>query len=289
MPEMPEVESLRRYLGERLVGLQIERADLLAFSALKTFDPPLDSLVGREVVATVREGKYIGFETAGDGANTFLVLHLARGGWIRWQDEMKPTKAKPGAKGPMALRMTFTGGCGFFVTEAGTEKRLAVWVVRSLHDIENVATLGPDPLTIEPAELAQILRAHSGQVKKVLTEQRVVAGVGNAYSDEALHVARLSPFRQANKLTEEESLRLASAVVQVLRDAVIRSKDVPAGELKSEKKSGMRVHGRTGEQCPECGDVVREVSFATKSLQYCATCQTDGKPLADRRMSRLLK
>jgi DNA-formamidopyrimidine glycosylase len=289
VPELPEVESLRKYLGERLVGLEVEKASLLAFSALKTFDPPLDSLVGRTVVGAVREGKYIGFETEGDGENTFLVIHLARGGWIRWQDEMKPTKAKPGSKGPMALRMTFTGGSGFYVTEAGTEKRLAIWVVRSLQDIDNVATLGPDPLTIAPVELASILRTHKGQIKKVLTEQRVVAGVGNAYSDEALHVARLSPFRQADKLTEEEAIRLASAVVEVLSDAVLRSKDVPAGELKSEKKSGMRVHGRTGQKCPECGDIVREVSFATKSLQYCATCQTDGKPLADRRMSRLLK
>jgi formamidopyrimidine-DNA glycosylase len=249
----------------------------------------LDALVERKVVDTVREGKYIGFETEGDGENIFLVIHLARGGWIRWQDEMKQTKAKPGAKGPMALRMTFTGGRGFYVTEAGTEKRLAIWVVRSLQDIENVATLGPDPLAVEPRVLASILRSHKGQIKKVLTDQRVVAGVGNAYSDEALHVARLSPFRQADKLSEEEAMRLASAVVEVLSDAVIRSKDVPAGELKSEKKSGMRVHGRTGQKCPQCGDVVREVSFATKSLQYCATCQTDGKPLADRRMSRLLK
>lgn len=289
MPELPEVESLRVYLGERLVGLEVEKASLTAFSALKTFDPPLDALVGRKVVGTVREGKYIGFETSGDGENIFLVIHLARGGWIRWQDEMKPTKAKPGSKGPMALRMTFTGGCGFYVTEAGTEKRLAIWVVRSLQDIENIATLGPDPLTVSPQELAHLFRAHKGQIKKVLTEQRVVAGVGNAYSDEALHIARLSPFRQSDKMSEEEALRLASAVVEVLTDAVLRSKDVQAGELKSEKKSGMRVHGRTGEKCPECGDVVREVSFATKSLQYCATCQTGGKPLADRRMSRLLK
>lgn len=289
MPELPEVESLRRYLDERLVGRTVEKADLLAFSALKTFNPPLGALVGREVVGTLREGKYLGLQTAGEGEPLYLVMHLARGGWVRWQDEVKPSKSKPGAKGPMALRMTFTGGCGFLVTEAGHEKRLAIWVVRDPQQIEHVATLGPDPLAISPVDLAHILRSGKGQIKKVLTDQRVVAGVGNAYSDEALHIARLSPFRQANKLTEEEAVRLASATFEVLSDAVLRSVDVPVGELKSEKKSGMRVHGRTGEKCPECGDTVREVSFATKSLQYCATCQTDGKPLADRRMSRLLK
>lgn len=289
MPELPEVESLRIYLHDRLIGKRLESVQLLAFSALKTFDPALDSLVGMEVTNTLRFGKYFGLEFSAESGSVYLMMHLARGGWLRWQEEVKPTKAKPGSKGPMALRTTFSGGCGFYVTEAGTEKRLAIHVVRDPRDVENIATLGPDPLEISTDELASLLKSGSGQIKKVLADQRVVAGVGNAYSDEALHIAKLSPFRTANKLTNDEAARLALAVISVLSDAVARSKDLPAGELKSEKKSGMRVHGRTGEKCPECGDIVREVSFATKSLQYCATCQTDGKPLADRRMSRLLK
>ena len=289
MPELPEVESLRRFLGERLHGLQITRVELAAVSALKTFDPPLDALQGRTVADVQRQGKYIIVKTTGDDEPIFVVTHLARGGWMRWQEELATKKTKMGAKGPMALRLGFSDGSGMNITEAGTEKRLAVWVVRDPDTIENVHTLGPDPLSVEAVELAHILRGQKGQIKKVLTDQRVVAGVGNAYSDEALHVAKLSPFRQADKLSEEEAVRLAAGVVEVLTDAVTRSADVPVSGLKSEKKSGLRVHGRTGQPCPICGDTVREVRFASKSLQYCATCQTGGKPLADRRMSRLLK
>lgn len=290
MPELPEVEALRRFFGERLFGLQIVRAELAAFAALKTFDPPLTALVGRTVGEAERKGKFLAIATTGDDEPLYVVTHLARGGWIRWQDKLKPDRAKPG-KGPLALRLGFSDGSGIDVTEAGTEKRLALWLVRDPELIENVATLGPDPLVggLSVAELAEIIRCQAGQVKKVLTDQRVLAGVGNAYSDEALHLARLSPYRAANKLSEAESLGLADAVVTVLSEAVERSADTPVAGLKKEKKTNMRVHGRTGQSCPVCGDIVREVSFATKSLQYCATCQTGGKPLADRRLSRLLK
>jgi len=301
MPELPEVESLRRFLAERIVGLTIERAEVAAFSALKTFDPPIESIVGRRVIGVGRRGKYLIVETGAPSADSaqgappgeapvFVVVHLARGGWIRWQDELNTAKSKPG-KGPLALRLGFSDGAGMNITEAGTEKRLAVWVVRRLEEIEMVATLGPDPLEsgVTVRELGALLRSQKGQIKKVLTDQRVVAGVGNAYSDEALHEAKLSPFRQADKLTADEAQSLARAVVRILSEAVVRSGDVPVSGLKSEKKSGLRVHGRAGQLCPVCNDTVREVSFATKSLQYCPTCQTSGKPLADRRMSRLLK
>ena len=286
MPELPEVESLARFLGEQAVGQEIVRADLAAFSALKTFDPPLDALIGLTVTGTGRRGKFLLFAAE----PLWLVLHLARGGWVRWHDELPTTRPKPG-RGPLALRVGLSGGGGFDVTEAGTEKRLAVYVVRDPADVEGVARLGPDPLdaAFDSATLAARLREHGGQLKGALTTQSAIAGVGNAYSDEALHVARLSPFKAADKLSDDEVARLHAALLQVLGDAVERSRGLPAAGLKSEKKSGMRVHGRTGQACPECGDTVREVSFATKSLQYCATCQTGGKPLADRRMSRLLK
>lgn len=296
MPELPEVESLRRFLEERVVGLQFARLDLAEFSALKTYDPPLDVLVGQTIVATHRRGKYLAFESAAfdtgayeTGRSLFLAIHLSLGGWMRWMEESPKTKPKPGAKGPLALRITFSDGSGVNVTEAGHEKRLSIHVVRDLDNIENVQTLGPDPLQADPVDVAARLRQETGWIKKALTSQKVIAGVGNAYSDEALHVAKLSPYKKANKLKDDEAARLVAAVTDVLSDAVERSKDVAVKDLKSEKKSGMRVHGRTGQKCPECGDIVREVSFATKSLQYCATCQTGGKPLADRRMSRLLK
>ena len=286
MPELPEVESLARFLTERATGQTVARAELAAFAALKTFDPPLDDLVGRAVTGCGRRGKFLLLAAE----PLWLVLHLARGGWLRWSDPLPTARARPG-KGPLALRVGFESGAGFDVTEAGTEKRLAAYVVRSPDDLENVTRLGPDPLDpdFSPEQLGAALREHGGQVKIALTTQTVVAGVGNAYSDEALHTARLSPFKNAAKLTDDEVSRLHAAVVMILTDAVVRSAGLPAAGLKSEKKSGLRVHGRTGQACPVCGDTVREVSFASKSLQYCATCQTGGKPLADRRLSRLLK
>jgi formamidopyrimidine-DNA glycosylase len=287
VPELPEVEALCQFLGERAKGLVVERVELAAFSALKTYDPPLDVLKGRALAGCERRGKYLCLSFSG---GPWLVLHLARGGWVQWRDQLAAGRAKAG-RGPLALRVGFEGGSGFEVTEMGTEKRLAAWVVRSPGDIEQVAGLGPDPLTpgFGPAELGALLSGQSGNLKKVLTDQSVLAGVGNAYSDEALHVARLSPFKPAGKLTDEEVGRLYEGLVHVLREAVERSAGLPASGLKNEKKSGLRVHGRTGEACPVCGDTIRQVAFATKSLQYCPTCQTGGKPLADRRLSRLLK
>jgi formamidopyrimidine-DNA glycosylase len=286
VPELPEVEALTRFLTAQAGGARIDRVQLATFSALKTFDPPLDAIVGRKLVGVSRRGKYLTFDLDG----LWLVIHLARGGWIQWREQLAAGRPKLG-KGPLALRVGLDTGAGFDVTEQGTEKRLAIWVVRAVDDIEGVARLGPDPLApgFSAARLGELLRGRSGNLKSVLTDQSVLAGVGNAYSDEALHVARMSPFKPAGKLTDAEVARLYDALVSVLHDAATRSADLPASGLKGEKKSGLRVHGRTGQTCPECGDTIREVSFATKSLQYCPTCQTGGKPLADRRLSRLLK
>jgi formamidopyrimidine-DNA glycosylase len=286
VPELPEIESLARFLGEKTKGRVVESVELVAFAALKTFDPPLEALAGCTVTGSERRGKFVLLHADPH----WLVLHLARGGWVRWSDALAPGRAKPG-KGPLALRVRFDGGAGFDVTEAGTEKRLAVYVVAAPEDVEGIARLGPDPLdpAFDAAALKAALAEQGGQLKAALTTQSVVAGVGNAYSDEALHVARLSPFKSATSLSDEEASRLHSALTEVLEDAVRRSMGLPAAGLKKEKKSGMRVHGRTGQPCPVCGDTVREVSFATKSLQYCPTCQTGGKVLADRRLSRLLK
>jgi formamidopyrimidine-DNA glycosylase len=286
LPELPEVEALSAFLRGRCTGKAVERVEVAAFSALKTYQPPLESLVGQAVEDVGRKGKYLMIK-AGD---VWLVLHLARGGWVHWKEKLPPGRARPG-KGPLALRFGIAGGAGFDVTEQGTEKRLAIWVVRDPAEVEGVARLGPDPLSegFGPDEFAALLAGRSGNIKGVLTDQSVIAGVGNAYSDEALHAARLSPFKPAGKLSPEEVDALYRALVGVLGDAVARSVGLAAGGLKSEKKTGLAVHGRTGEACPVCGDRIREVSFATKSLQYCPTCQTGGKPLADRRLSRLLK
>ncbi|HEX6394104.1 MAG TPA: DNA-formamidopyrimidine glycosylase family protein [Acidimicrobiales bacterium] len=286
MPELPEVEALTRFLDERCAGKTLSRIEVAALSALKTYDPPIESLRGSKIESVSRTGKYLLF----DVAPSWMVLHLARGGWVQWRDSLAPARAKPG-RGPLALRVGLDDGSGFDVTEQGTEKRLAVWVVRSPTEVEGVARLGPDPLdpSFDTAALGKLLDGQPGNLKTVLTDQSIIAGVGNAYSDEALHAAKMSPYKPAGKLTDAEVAVLYAALVGVLRDAVDRSLGLPASGLKSEKKSGLSVHGRTGQPCPVCGDTVREVSFSSKSMQYCATCQTGGKPLADRRLSRLLK
>jgi formamidopyrimidine-DNA glycosylase len=286
VPELPEVEALADFLRTQVVGRTIARIDVAAINVLKTYDPPPTALQGLEVETVSRYGKFLDLEVGG----LHLITHLARAGWLRWSEALSPTPPKPG-KGPIALRVHLDNGAGFDLTEAGTQKRLAVYVVRDPADVPGIARLGIDPLSADltPAALATLLAGSRAQLKKVLTDQTVFAGIGNAYSDEILHAARLSPFKPAGNLAEPEIEALHTAIREILGAAAARAAGRPAAELKDEKRSGMRVHGRTGEACPVCGDTVREVSFADSSLQYCPTCQTGGKPLADRRLSRLLK
>jgi formamidopyrimidine-DNA glycosylase len=292
VPELPEVESLAADLRERAVGRVIDRADVAEFSVLKTYDPPLSALHGARLTGTARRGKFLDLicEPEAGGPALHLVTHLARAGWLRWRDSMPEVPPRPG-KGPLAFRLRFTDGSGFDLTEAGTRKRLAVYLVTDIEQIPGVASLGPEPLAPEFTvdALAGILAGRRMQIKGVLRDQKLIAGIGNAYSDEVLHAARMSPFRLASSLSPQEVADLHAVIVATLRDAIGRSDGLAAGDLKKEKKAGLRVHGKTGELCPVCGDTVREVSFADSALQYCATCQTGGKPLADRRMSRLLK
>jgi formamidopyrimidine-DNA glycosylase len=289
MPELPEVHALAADLRERLDGRAIARVDLVAVNALKTYDPPLSALAGALVDDVRRHGKYLDVEAAG----LHLVVHLSRAGWIRWRDEVPAVPPRPSSKSPLAARVVLDSGTGLDITEAGTQKRLAIHVVRDPAEVPGIARLGPDPLaddfTVE--RLADILReAGRAQVKGVLRNQSTIAGIGNAYSDEILHAARLSPFSPAASLLDDERLQtLHDAIRDNLGSAIERSTGLAASELKGEKKAHLAVHGRTGELCPVCGDVVREVSFADSSLQYCATCQTGGKPLADRRTSKFLK
>ncbi len=295
MPELPEVEALATFLRERAVGRTVRRADAAAISAVKTFDPPLSALAGTQVIAAARHGKFLDIAITSAGDPVHLVIHLARGGWLQWREALPPAPPRPGGKGPIAFRLHLApelpGGpvAGFDLTEAGTQKRLAVYLVRDPLDVPGVARLGPDALAVSRAELAAVLAAQRQQLKRAITDQSTIAGIGNAYSDEILHVAKLSPFKLAAKLTEDEVGRLHAAIGSVLTDAVARSVGQKAATLKSEKRSGLRVHTRAGLPCPVCGDTVREVSFADRSFQYCPTCQTEGRELADRRLSRLIK
>ncbi len=288
MPELPEVEGLALDLTGRLTDRAIVRVDIAAFSALKTFDPPLSALNGLMVDGVTRHGKFLDISASG----LHLVVHLARAGWIRWRDEVPKLPPKPSNKSPLAARVVLDDDSGLDITEAGTKKGLALYVVRDPQDVPGIARLGPDPL--DEAFTIDVLRqilvdAGRAQIKGVLRNQGTIAGIGNAYSDELLHAARLSPYAPASGIEGERLQTLYDAIRTVLGDAVERSRGLAAADLKGEKKSNMAVHGRAGLPCPVCGDVVREVSFADSALQYCPTCQTGGKPLADRRMSRLLK
>ena len=291
MPELPEVEALARFLTERTADTRVASVTLASLSALKTFDPSLTALVGERVVGVSRRGKFLDLET---DSGLHLVWHLSRAGWVQWRDDVPSTPVKPG-KSPIALRTAFVNDDGepvggFDVTEYGTQKRLALYVVRDPLEVPGVARLGPDALALTEAELATILGgAGRSQLKGVLRDQSVIAGIGNAYSDEIMHAARLSPYHPCSTLTPEQVTTLYSAMRDELTKAIDNSVGHGTGTLKSEKKANLAVHGRTGQACPVCGDTVREVSFADSSLQYCATCQTGGKPLADRRTSKFLK
>ena len=294
MPELPEVEALAGFLRDRATGRRIASADVAAISVLKTYDPAPAVLAGLTVTEVARHGKFLDLRCAQpqqpEENALHLVFHLARAGWLRWRDELPSRPPRPG-KAPLAFRLRLDDGSGFELTEAGIRKRLAVYVVRKPADVPGIASLGPDPL--DPAftadALARLLAGRRTQIKGVLRDQSILAGIGNAYSDEALHAARMSPFKLAASLTPAEVEALHSAIMTTLHEAVARSAGVAAGELKNEKKTGLRVHGRAGQPCPVCGDTIREVSFADSALQYCPACQTGGKPLADRRLSRLLK
>jgi formamidopyrimidine-DNA glycosylase len=284
VPELPEVEALAAFLRENAVGRVVTRVDLAAVQAIKTFDPPLTALGGMEVTGASRHGKFLDLDVSG----VHLVVHLARAGWLHWRTGLPPAPPKPG-KGPLALRVHLEDGEGFDLTEQGTRKGLAVYVVRSPSEVPGIARLGPDALQVDREQFAALMAARSGQLKGALTDQTLIAGIGNAYSDEILHAARLSPFKGADKLKDDELVRLYDAMRETLTEALGRQVGQKAATMKGEKRSGLMVHARTGLPCPVCGDTVREVSFADTSLQYCPTCQTGGKPLADRRMSKLLR
>lgn len=287
MPEMPEVQGLTAFLGERAVGRTITRASVAAIAALKTYDPPISALQGAEVTASARLGKFVVLSC---GDDLHLVFHLAKAGWLRWYEALPATLIRPG-KSPIALRIAFDDGSGFDLTEAGTKKSLAVYVVRDVQEVPGIARLGPDPL--DPGftrdAFAALLEDRRMQIKGLLRDQAVIAGIGNAYSDEILHAAKMSPYAIAGKLDDAEVDRLFTAMQETLTEAVAEASGKPPADLKDAKRRGMQVHARRGETCPVCGDTVRSVFFADRSLEYCPTCQTGGKVLADRRLSRLLK
>jgi len=292
MPELPEVQALATDLSRRLSGRVLDRLDILAFPALKTYDPPLSVLLGATVTDVTRHGKFLDLHlTTIDDQKLHLLIHLARAGWLRWRNVAPAPMPRGPGKGPLAARLVLDDGSGLDITEAGTKKSLSISLVRDPQEVWGVARLGPEPLdpafTLEAFE--RILRSQGrAQIKGVLRNQSTIAGIGNAYSDEILHAAKMSPFKPAD-MGPDDAARLYAALQSTLRAAVERADGVSASELKGEKKSNLQVHGRTGLPCPVCGDTVRQVIYSDSTFQYCPTCQTGGKPLADRVLSRLLK
>jgi formamidopyrimidine-DNA glycosylase len=304
VPELPEVTALVADLDRRLHGRVVDRFDVTSFAALKTFDPPVSAMHGTRVIGVDRHGKFLDLRLGpatdgGTGSEVHLVIHLARAGWIRWRDAAPVPSARPRGRstGPLAARLVLDdgpgheSGDGLDITEAGTKKSLAIYLVRDPAEVPGIARLGPDPLSPEFTEqvFAGILAAAGrAQIKGVLRNQALIAGIGNAYSDEILWAAKMSPFKPAN-MPAAEVHTLYQATQRMLREALARADGLKASELKAEKKSNLNVHGRFGEPCPVCGDTIRQVIYADSTFQYCPTCQTGGKPLADRVLSRLLK
>jgi formamidopyrimidine-DNA glycosylase len=283
MPELPDVELYVEYLAARIVGHEIEDIRLLSPFILRSVSPPIAEFVGKRIVAISRLGKRIVFAVDGAG---FLVIHLMVAGRFRWL----PKGKKPPGRIALAA-FDFDDGT-LLLTEAGTKKRA------SLHAVANEALLsafkrgGIEPLEINGSEFVARVRMENHTLKRTLTDPRLFSGIGNAYSDEILHRARLSPLMLSSRLNDEQALQLYDATRVVLREWIDRLRE-EIGDTFPEHvtafRDGMAVHGRFGLPCPDCGSPVQRIRYASNETNYCARCQTNGKLLADRAMSRLLK
>lgn len=275
MPELPEVEAWVRELDPLVSRSPIERAGPAHIATLKTFDPPLSALDGRRFAGARRRGKNLLFPLEGD--DLVLRVHLMSAGRLRF--------LPAGSKGPKTrmFRVRFAGGDELILTEAGKKKRAGVWLVTPAELEEDLAHLGPDALELDTAALAEILRRERRQLHPLLRDQRAIAGIGRAHANEILLRARLSPFKASTELAEEEIERLATAIREDLERAL---------ELRERGKGDVavyRVHDRLGEPCPQCGTPIARVDFEEHTIYYCPGCQTGGRLLKDRRLSRLLR
>lgn len=278
MPESPEVQALVEDLGTRLTGREIIGVDVVEFRVVKTRSRPPTSLRGQRLSGAERHGKHVDLEVD-DGRH--LVVSLGRHGWARYGTTATEASGTVGDAPPTLLVLAFDDGSSVEFTDAGDWVSLGSWVVDEPNDVPAVAKLGPDPAGVEftRADFDPVVVGRRKQVKAVLQEQESLAGIGNAYSDEILHVAKLSPVVHAAALSPAELDRLFDATVGTITGAIERQRATPIDQLKAAKVASMRVHGRAGEACPVCGDEVRDFSFASTTAQYCPTCQTGGARL----------
>jgi formamidopyrimidine-DNA glycosylase len=283
MPELPDILLYLHALRPRVVGQRVAGVRLVSAFLLRSIDPPLTSVEGRRVVDLHRIGKRVVFEMEGE---LFLVFHLMIAGRFRWKPAGAPV---PGKVGLMAL--DFDAGT-LVMTEAGTKRQASLYVVQGREALERHNPGGLEVMNIDRATFVEALKHENHTLKRVLTDPHVFSGIGNAYSDEILHAARLSPFKQTAGLTDEEAARLFEATRSVLSSWIDRLQH-EAGNDFPEKvtafRDGMAVHGRYGKPCPVCGSPVQRIAYASNEANYCVTCQTGGRLLADRSLSRLLR
>jgi len=283
MPESPEVNELASFLAEHTDGRTITSVDVVLGKALKTQHPSPADLVGARIAGVQRRGKMIDIALANAAvtdAALHVIVHFAHDGWVVWHERV-PDGLKRSGEATLMARVRLDDGSGFDLTDAGQWKGLTIHVVDSPKDVPAVAKLGPDPLDagFDPSVIAAKVGGRKKQIKALLHDQSVFAGIGNAYSDEILHAARISPLVHGASLSDEQLARLSEQTVRVLSDAAEARRGVPLSDLRDTKRGSLRVHRRTGAVCPVCGDVIREFTFSGAAAQYCATCQTDGVPL----------
>ena len=275
MPELREVEAWRRGLDEPVRAFPIERAGPAHIATLKTFDPPLSTLEGRRLAGAERRAKRLLFPT--EDGELVLLVHLMTAGRLRY--------LRPGDKGPKspAFRLRFTDGAELVLTEAGSKKRAGVWLLTPEQAEEEVAHLGPEALGLSGERLGEILRSDSRRLHSFLRDQRLLAGIGRAWANEILHTARLSPFALSTELDPEAVARLSAAIdAELTRGLDLRERGAKDAQV-------YRIHDRLGEPCPECGTPIARVDYEEHTIYYCPKCQTGGRVLKDRRLSRLLR
>jgi len=283
MPELPDILLYLHALRPRVVGQRVTGVRLVSPFLLRSIDPPLESVEGRLIIDLHRLGKRVVFEFEGE---LFLVFHLMIAGRFRWRPPGAPV---PGKVGLMAI--DFAAGA-LIMTEAGTKRQASLYVVQGRAALARHNPGGIEVLTADLPAFVTALRRENHTLKRSLTDPHVFSGIGNAYSDEILHAAKLSPFKQTSSLTDEEASRLFDATRSVL-SAWIDRLQAEAGDRFPDKvtafREGMAVHGRYGQPCPVCGSPVQRIAYASNEANYCVTCQTGGRLLADRSLSRLLR
>ena len=283
MPELPDIVVYIEALELRVVGQVVGGVRVSSPSVLRTFDPPYDAPVGHEILGLRRVGKRIVFEFDDD---LYLVIHLMVAGRLRWETPGKPIPKKVGL-----AALDFEDG-SLILTEQGTHKRAGIWLSRGWEGVAELDRGGVEPLDVSATEFGEALRRENRTLKRALTDPRIFSGIGNAYSDEILWKAQMSPVKRTSQLSDEEVERLHTAVAESLNEWTERLRQ-EVGEEWPKKvtafRDDMAVHGKYGEPCPRCGSPVQRIVYASNETNYCATCQTEGKLLADRSLSRLLK